>query len=96
VNKGIIVTLKVLPGKNADFEKAFAEQAANCKANEPGQRLYKLFRAPTDSQTYYIMEIYDNAAALDAHRSAAHMGLTRDRVRATLDGPITATVVDAV
>jgi quinol monooxygenase YgiN len=96
MNKGILVTLKILPGKNADFEKAFAEQAANCKANEPGQKLYKLFRSQTDTQTYHIMEIYEDEAALNAHRNAAHMALTRDKVRATIDGGATITVVDAV
>lgn len=93
---GLFVTLKVLPGKNKAFEAAFAEQAANCKAKEPGQQLYKLFRSQTDPQTYHIMEMYNDAAALDAHRNGAHMGITRPRVRETLDGPLTVVTLDGV
>jgi quinol monooxygenase YgiN len=93
---GIVVNLKVKPGMNAEFEKVFAEQAANCAKNEPGQMLYKLFKRRDDAQAYVIMERYKDADALGVHGKAEWMGLTRDRIRATLDGAISANVVDAV
>jgi len=83
---GLFVKLKVLPGKAAEFEAAFAEQAANCKKNEPGQQLYQLFRENGAPDSYFIMEMYKDSAALEVHRQGTHLVLTRDRVRACFDG----------
>src|ERR1700749_2621558 len=93
---GLVVTLKVKPGSNADFESAFAEQAANCSRNEPGQLLYKLFKQRDQQQSYFIIERYKDSNSLDIHRAGSWMALTRDRVRATLDGPIVVVLMDAV
>ncbi len=41
---GIIATLRVQLGKEAEFEGVFAELAPAVAANEPGNSYYKLFR----------------------------------------------------
>ncbi len=92
---GAFVTIKVHPGKNAEFEEAFAEQAANCRAAETGQRLYQLLKSKDAADTYYVMELYDDAAALEAHRNGAHMAKTRPKVRATI-ADISAIFMDSV
>ncbi len=70
---GLIVRLKTQPGKGAEFEAAFATQAAGVRAAEPGNRLYELVRSRDEPDTYAVMEIYEDATALDAHRTAPHM-----------------------
>lgn len=77
---GVIVRLKATPGKGADFEAAFAVQAAGVRKDEPGNRLYELVRARNEADTYVVMEIYEDAAALEAHRSAPHMVENRPRM----------------
>ena len=67
---GVIATLRVQSGKEADFEAAFAELAAAVNADEPGNSYYRLFR--TDERgTYKVLECYDNPAAVEAHRAAS-------------------------
>ena len=64
---GVIATLTVAPGKNAEFEAVFAELAASVHANEPGCLFYTLTRARDDGQVYRVLESYVDQAALDAH-----------------------------
>ncbi len=68
---GVIATLRVQSGKEADFEAAFAELAAAVNADEPGNSYYRLFR--TDERgTYKVLECYDDMAAVEAHRASTH------------------------
>ncbi len=68
---GVIATLRIKPGANAEFEKAMGELQKAVRANEPGNKLYVLHK--TDDPTVYVMlERYENQAALEAHRASAH------------------------
>jgi quinol monooxygenase YgiN len=66
-----IATLRVKPGMEADFEAAFAPLQAAVNANEAGNRLYQLTRA-TEPGVYKVLEIYDDADAVEAHRASDH------------------------
>ena len=68
---GVIATLRVQPGKEADFEAAFADLAAAVNADEPGNSYYRLFRTE-EAGVYKVLECYDDQAALDAHRASDH------------------------
>jgi quinol monooxygenase YgiN len=68
---GIIATLRVQSGKEAEFEGVFAELAAAVAANEPGNGYYKLFRTD-DAGVYKVLECYDDEAAVEAHRASDH------------------------
>ncbi|NHF65954.1 putative quinol monooxygenase [Xanthomonas hortorum] len=74
---GMMVKLTVKPASGAAFESAFAAQAAAVRTNEQGNRLYKLFRSRVRPDSYVLMEIYENDAALNAHRDAPHMAAHR-------------------
>ena len=68
---GVIATLRIKPGANAEFEKAMGELQKAVRANEPGNKLYVLHQ--TDDPTVYVMlERYTDQAALEAHRASAH------------------------
>ena len=64
---GLLATITVLEGKNADFEAAFLALTEQVRANEPGNIFYVLHRSPSDPQVYKVMEQYDSLEALDAH-----------------------------
>lgn len=68
---GVIATLRVLPGKEAEFEGVFAELAPAVAANEPGNSFYRLFRTE-ETGVYKVLECYADAAAVEAHRASDH------------------------
>jgi len=61
---GVIATLKVQDGKQAEFEAVFRDLAAKVRAGEPGNRLC---RSKADATTYVVMEIYETEEALKTH-----------------------------
>ena len=93
---GAAVTIKVLPGKGQEFETEFAKQAANVAKFEKGNQLYKLYKSRTEPDTYIVMEIYDDKAAVEFHGKNGHMDLTRPIVRPLIDGPMTIISCDGV
>jgi len=68
---GVIATLRVQSGKEAEFEGVFAELAGAVNANEAGNSYYRLFRT-SEAGIYKVLECYDDQAALDAHRASDH------------------------
>jgi len=64
---GLVATLKVQDGRNAEFEAVFGELSAKVRANEPGNTLYQLTRSRTDPNTYKVLELYKDQDALSAH-----------------------------
>jgi len=73
------VKIAVNPESEADFEDAFAAQAAAVRGHEPGNCMYELFRSHKRPGTYMLMEIYADEAALAAHRQSAHMAEHRGK-----------------
>ncbi|MGD8829665.1 MAG: putative quinol monooxygenase [Pseudomonadales bacterium] len=66
----LIAKFNVVEGKEADFEKHLLDLAAKVRANEPGNELYSLCR---DSDGNYLMlELYKDAASLEAHGKSEH------------------------
>jgi quinol monooxygenase YgiN len=69
---GLIATLKVQEGKNAEFEAVFSELAAKVRENEPGNVLYQLTKSRADAITYKVLEIYRDQDSLTAHVGTDH------------------------
>ena len=67
----VIATVRVKSGMEAQFEAAFAPLQAAVNAHEPGNRLYQLTRS-IEAGLYKVLEIYDDEAAIDAHRASDH------------------------
>ena len=80
---GLLATITVQEGKNAEFEQTFLALAEQVRANEPGNIFYLLHRSKSDPQVYKVMEQYQDAAALDAHGKSAHFA-EANKVLATL------------
>jgi len=64
---GIVATLKVQDGKNAEFETVFKDLAGKVRANEPGCLMYQLTRSQSDPNTYKVLELYKDAESLTQH-----------------------------
>jgi quinol monooxygenase YgiN len=83
---GIIATLKAQPGRNAELEAAFRDLAAKVKPNEPGALVYELLKSRSEPNTYRVMELYRDQAAVDHHVSTDYFKTGFARLKATLDG----------
>ena len=64
---GVVATLKIAEGKEAEFEQVAKDLMAKVKANEPGTLTYQLYKSKKDANTYIFMEQYANEEALKAH-----------------------------
>jgi len=93
---GVIATLKIADGKGSDCEAAFRDLIAQVRANEPGNRMYSLFKSKADANTYVVMEVYDDQAALDVHNKTAYFLAAMPKIGATLAGPPDIKFFDAV
>jgi quinol monooxygenase YgiN len=69
---GIVATLKIQEGKNAEFEAAFKEAMAGVRANEPGNFFYEVVKSRTDPTVYKVLEGYKDADAIAAHSASDH------------------------
>src|SRR5665213_157279 len=93
---GVVATLKVAEGKGGEFEAAFRDHAAVVKANEPGNHLYRVFKSRKDADTYIVMEIYADQAALEAHGKSDHQRAFGPKVGPTLAGRPDIAFFDAI
>ena len=84
---GLVVKLKVKPGKNADFEKGFKAAQSGVRAQEAGCLYYDLYQSPQDAQTYYVLERYTGQPAVEQHQKTAHFAKMMADTGPCVDGP---------
>jgi quinol monooxygenase YgiN len=95
---GLIAKLKVQEGKGPEFEKLFKplSDIVNSDA-EPGALLYKLCKSRSDPNTYVVMELYADQAAVEAHSQTKHFTELFPKLRPLLvPGPPDFEFVDSV
>ncbi|MSQ13958.1 MAG: antibiotic biosynthesis monooxygenase [Dehalococcoidia bacterium] len=66
----LVVTFKALPGKGADYAKAFASVIKDVVQKDKGCMQYELFRSMDDPDTLVLLERWADQATLDAHAAA--------------------------
>ena len=93
---GVLATLTVQEGKNAEFEQIFLELTDQVRANESGNVFYALHRSKADAQVYKVMEQYVGPAALDEHGKSEHFQAASKRMGALLALPPEIELMDAV
>ena len=89
---GYLATLKVVDGKQADFEAAFADMQKAVKADEPGTLQYDLLQDEADATVYRVFEVYVNMDARQVHGKSAAFGAAA----APLGGGVMAGAPDVV
>lgn len=68
---GIIATLNVKPGLEAEFERLAGELVQKVIGSEQGCQYFALFRGES-AGVYHFVERYADSAALDSHRAMDH------------------------
>jgi quinol monooxygenase YgiN len=74
----LTVSLQVVPGRREDFLKAIEENAERSFTDEPGCRYFDVVCDLTDDHHFVFHEIYDDEAAVEAHRAAPHFKVWRE------------------
>jgi quinol monooxygenase YgiN len=80
------VKVRIKPDMRQRFLKAIEEDALGSERDEPGCRRFNVLQDEKDQSVYYFYEVYDDQAAVDAHRTMPHYAVWR-AVADTLDGP---------
>jgi quinol monooxygenase YgiN len=73
--------IRMLPGTRAQFLEAVAPMVTASLA-EPGCRTDAFTPDPDDHDLIRLFELWDDEAALESHRTSAHMATWRERGRA--------------
>jgi (4S)-4-hydroxy-5-phosphonooxypentane-2,3-dione isomerase len=65
------VELDIVPAERENFLAAIKENGA-AAAKEPGCRRFDILNLASDPNHFFLYEVYDNEAALKAHRETEH------------------------
>jgi len=93
---GVVVTLEVQDGKQADFEGVFKDLMAKVKANESGCTTYQLYKSKNSETTYTVMEEYASDDALASHGKTDYFLAAQPALGACLAGAPVIEVLDIV
>lgn len=68
----LVVEFLIKPAHIEAFAAAIADNARASRDTEPGCRQFDVCRDPANPALFHLYELYDDAAAVDAHLQAAH------------------------
>ena len=74
----LIVSLKVHPERLEEFLSAIKENATRTFSDEPGCKYFDVTQDIKDPLHCVFYELYDDEAAIDAHRAAPHFAKWRE------------------
>ena len=82
--QALVVEYHIRPDFVADFEAAIEANARTSRETEPGCRQFDVCRDPADPSLFFLYELYDDEAAINAHLQSSHFlsmdSATRDWV----------------
>lgn len=93
---GVIATITIREGKNAEFEQLFTDLTEQVLANEPGAIFYALHRTKSDSQVYKVLEQYTDQEAIKAHGKTEYFLAASQKMGALVTAAPDLEVLDAV
>src|SRR5215467_13812944 len=92
------VYLEINPADMPKYMEAIKENGA-ASVKEPGCRMFNIHVSAKEPNQVFLYEVYDNAAALDAHRQTAHFkkyaATTKDMVVKRDVRPMTAVALNS-
>ena len=68
----LVVEFRIKPTRIEDFDAAIAENARLSRETEPGCRQFDVCRDGAEPGLFYLYELYDDEAAIQAHLASAH------------------------
>lgn len=78
----LIVTIEANPERVDDFLRFITEAATDARTKEPGCRRFEVVRLTDKPNVFTLAELYDDFAALEAHRLTPHFLLFAERAKA--------------
>ena len=81
------VKVRVKPELRQWFLDAIEVDALGSERDEPGCLRFNVLQDTSDTNVYYFFEVYQDEAAVDAHRAMPHYAVWRAAAD-TLDGPV--------
>ena len=93
---GLYVTLKVQPGKGADFEAVAKNLMAKVKANEPGCLTYTFYKSRDEADTYHVLEEYVTVEDHAAHGKTDYFRELGAAMGAFMAAPPSIVVLDSI
>ena len=81
------VKVRVKPELRQRFLEAIEVDALGSERDEPGCLRFNVLQDSADPNVYYFLEIYQDEAAVEAHRTMPHYAVWRAAAD-TLDGPV--------
>ena len=76
----VIVDFDALPGQEEKVRDVLQTQARNSLEKEPGCRTFDVCSDPDDPHKFFLYELYDDQAAVDAHGQTGHYATFRARL----------------
>ncbi|MDM0091050.1 MULTISPECIES: putative quinol monooxygenase [unclassified Variovorax] len=80
----LLVDFQIQPAQAEAFAEAIAHNAQRSLGDEPGCSRFDVCRDPQDPGAFFLYELYDDPAAIQAHLASPHFlafdALTRDWV----------------
>jgi (4S)-4-hydroxy-5-phosphonooxypentane-2,3-dione isomerase len=70
--QALVVDFHIKPAFIEDFAAAIADNARASRETEPGCRQFDVCRDPADPSLFFLYELYDDDAAIQAHLRAPH------------------------
>ena len=70
--QALVVEFQIKPGFARDFEAAIVDNARASRETERGCRQFDVCRDPADPQRFFLYELYDDEAAIQAHLATPH------------------------
>ena len=70
--QALVVEFHIKPEFVRDFAAAVEDNARLSRETEPGCRQFDVCRNPADPTLFFLYELYDDEAAVQAHLSAPH------------------------
>lgn len=75
----LLVNVEVDPNRVDQFITWIKEEAEDARTKEPGCRGFKVSQSQEKPNVFTLIELYDDEAALEAHRQTPHFLLFRER-----------------
>ncbi|MCI0439677.1 MAG: antibiotic biosynthesis monooxygenase [Chloroflexi bacterium] len=84
----IFVTIQIKPGFREKFMEASFGDAQGSVRDERGCYRFDILQSNEDPNRFHLYEVYENDAALEAHRKAPHYLKWRQTVQDWFDGDV--------
>ena len=85
----LIVTINIKPGFKEQFMESMMGDARGSNNDEPGCLRFDVLQDNEEENRIHLYEVYQDDAAVEAHRSAPHYTKWRSEVAGWFDGEIT-------